>query len=241
MVSWTKAVLLDLDDTILAFDSVSDASWMTVCDRYASRLEALGVDDVFSSIKAAAHRFWQDTDRQRWGRLDLMTARRSIVEEALLTYGGSDASLARDIAVEYDVERTAAIHPIVGATETIHMMRAARVKLALITNGAGVVQRAKIDRFHLGSLFDCIFIEEECGFGKPDERAYLQALSHLSVLPSDTWMVGDNWEWEVVAPQKLGIRSIWVNHAQKSTPAGAEVQPFGVIRSLADLQGHNFS
>lgn len=56
MVSWPKAVLLDLDDTILAFDSVSDASWMTVCDRSASRLEALGVDDVFSSIKAAAHR-----------------------------------------------------------------------------------------------------------------------------------------------------------------------------------------
>lgn len=57
MVSWPKAVLLDLDDTILAFDSVSDASWTAVCDRYASRLEALGVDDVFSSIKAAAR--WQ--------------------------------------------------------------------------------------------------------------------------------------------------------------------------------------
>jgi FMN phosphatase YigB (HAD superfamily) len=31
----------------------------------------------------------------------------------------------------------------------------------------------------------------------------------LGVGPHETWMVGDNLEWEIVAPQRLGIYAIW--------------------------------
>jgi hypothetical protein len=32
-------------------------------------------------------------------------------------------------------------------------------------------------------------------------------MAALSVEPSETWIVGDNLEWEVAAPQRLGLRS----------------------------------
>jgi FMN phosphatase YigB (HAD superfamily) len=48
----------------------------------------------------------------------------------------------------------------------------------------------------------------------------------LGVGPHETWMVGDNLEWEIVAPQRLGIYAIWHDGAglgaiiQKWTHAG---------------------
>ncbi len=67
------------------------------------------------------------------------------------------------------------------------------------------MQRSKINRFGLADLFDLILIEGEVGFGKPDPRVYERALESLGVAAGDTWMVGDNLEWDVAEPQRQGI------------------------------------
>ena len=50
-------------------------------------------------------------------------------------------------------------------------------------------------------------------------------------------MVGDNLEWEVAAPQRLGIFSIWCDHAGAGVPEGSTVVPDRIIRSLGELLG----
>jgi putative hydrolase of the HAD superfamily len=73
--------------------------------------------------------------------------------------------------------------------------------------------------FALEQRFDDIQIEGEHGFGKPEERAYNHAMEVLGVGPDETWMVGDNLEWEIVAPQRLGIYAIWHDGLQgRATP-----------------------
>ena len=109
------------------------------------------------------------------------------------------------------------------------------VPLALLTNGNKTSQRGKINRFNLEPHFDCILVEEEFGLGKPDERVYLHALEQLGSQPSDAWIVGDNLEWEVAAPQRLGITAIWHDFAGKGLPEGTDVRPDRVIRSLPEL------
>ncbi|MGA9348435.1 MAG: HAD-IA family hydrolase [Anaerolineae bacterium] len=49
-------------------------------------------------------------------------------------------------------------------------------------------------------------IKGEFGVGKPDDRVYLHALDQLNVKPEETWMVGDNLEWDVRAPQRMHCR-----------------------------------
>ena len=107
-----------------------------------------------------------------------------------------------------------------GAHDAIDELKARGVKLALVTNGAAGAQRAKVERFALSDRFDHIQIEGEHGFGKPEERAYLHAMQALGVTASDTWMIGDNLEWEVVAPQRLGIYAIWIDVHGDGLPAG---------------------
>src|SRR5436190_458842 len=108
-------------------------------------------------------------------------------------------------------------------------------KLALVTNGAAGLQRAKVERFALTHRFDHIQIEGEHGFGKPDERAYQHAMQALGVTASETWMIGDNLEWEVEVPQRLGIYAIWMDAHGEGLPPGSTVKPDRIIRSLSEL------
>ena len=42
--------------------------------------------------------------------------------------------------------------------------------------------------------------------GKPDESVYRPVRDALKARPSEAWLVGDNLEWDVAAPQRLGQR-----------------------------------
>ena len=122
-----------------------------------------------------------------------------------------------------------------GAHDAIDALKAHGVKLALVTNGASGPQRAKVERFALSHRFDHIQIEGEHGFGKPEERAYLHAMAALGVTAPETWMIGDNLEWEVVTPQRLGIYAIWMDAHGDGLPEGSPIKPDRIIRSLTEL------
>ena len=77
--------------------------------------------------------------------------------------------------------------------------------------------------------------EGEFGQGKPELAVYRHALEKLGVEPADAWMVGDNYEWEVVAPQSLGICGIWYDPFDAGIPAHATAKPSRVIKRLAEL------
>ena len=48
-------------------------------------------------------------------------------------------------------------------------------------------------------------------------------------------MVGDNLEWDVAAPQRLGIVGIWLDVLGTGLPEASAVTPDRIIRSLSEL------
>ena len=93
------------------------------------------------------------------------------------------------------------------------------------------VQRAKIERFGLAPLFDAIVVEGEFGVGKPEPAVYAHALAALGVSAADAWMVGDNLEWDVVTPRRLGMKGIWIARV----PTALDVAGSGADAILPDL------
>ncbi|MBO7743335.1 HAD family hydrolase [Paenibacillus sp. MWE-103] len=229
-----KAILLDLDDTIIAFDHGVDIDgcWRKVCGIHMREEEARQLE-LIARIKRQAAWFWSDAERHRVGRLDLDAARTTIVAAVLEEAGLADDGLAGRIARAYGEARDAAVALYDGAVETLLDLRARGIKLALITNGSSRAQRSKIERFGLAPHFDCILIEEEYGTGKPGEAVYLHALERLGVDAGETWMVGDNYEWEIAAPQWLAIKGIWINPKGLDRPGTAV--PYKTLASLNEL------
>jgi putative hydrolase of the HAD superfamily len=235
--SLPKAILLDLDDTILAFSGSADPCWRRVCKRFACRADGLAPDELLSAINDSRTWFWKDARRHHRGRLDLGAARREIVAEAFARLGIEMPDLANAIADSYTAEREEAVKPFAGAVEALRYLKGQGMRLALITNGSPETQRRKIERFGLASFFDCVVIEGEFGVGKPDERVYQHALKQLDVEPEDSWMIGDNLEWDVEAPQRLGIVGVWLDHAGSGLPESSSIHPDRILGSLSELIG----
>lgn len=230
-----KAILFDMDDTILAYSHNTDHSWQEVCSRFASRVGNLKPEVLVNAIKANAALYWSDPEQHRTGRLHLDVARQQIVATALRQMDIDDSSLANDMALAYAVQREEAIEPFPGAIDTLLTLRERGVQLALLTNGGAETQRRRIERHQLVPLFDYILIEGEFGVGKPNERVYLYALDQLKVIPHDAWMVGDNLEWEVAIPQHIGMYAIWLDYAGVGLPESSSIHPDRIIRTLHEL------
>ena len=230
-----RAILIDLDDTILDFGSSVEPTWRAVCDEAARQAEGLDSQGLFEAVSRTRDWYWSDTERHREGRMNLRDATRDIVHQALTGLGVDLPVLAQDIAESYRALREAHTRPFPEAIGSLVRLRGLGIRLGLTTNGAGPGQRAKLDRFGLPRLFDNVLIEGEFGVGKPDRRVYLSSMEALGSRPGETWCVGDNLEWEVEAPQRLGIHGVWVDSAGKGLPPGAGVTPDRVIRSLEEL------
>lgn len=244
--SQPRAILLDMDDTIIPDSTVSKQSWHQACREFAisnAASQALAdtsefAEQLYSAIQEQSTWYWSDPARHQTGRLNLHTTRQGFVLHALQSLGISSCELesaADTITTRFMEIKETLVVPFPGAIETIQTLRREGYKLALLTNGNGTRQRAKVERHQLTQLFDCILIEGELGFGKPDTRVYSQALRALNVRPEDTWMVGDNLQWEVLAPQQLGIRGIWVDHAGNGIPKHITESPFAIIHTLSEL------
>jgi len=109
------------------------------------------------------------------------------------------------------------------------------VPMALVTNGDKSQQRRKIETYDLARFFEVIVIEGEFGAGKPEEIVYRHALERLGIAAAEAWMVGDHIEWDVAAPQRLGLRGIWVDRDRTGLPEGTAVRPHRIVREFCEL------
>jgi putative hydrolase of the HAD superfamily len=231
-----RALLVDLDDTILAAGQ-RPAVLLQVAGEFIAELAPHSPEAVAGRLEAELQLFWSDPERHRIARFGIAEARRQVVRETFAAWRPEPLpqALADRFAQRFSSLRDEMTACLPGAIEGLEALRALGVKLALVTNGSAATQRAKIERFGLARLFDHIQIEGEAGFGKPEEQAYRHAMAALDVAPHETWMVGDHLEWEVAMPQRLGLRAVWCDGFARGLPADAGVTPDHVIVSLREL------
>lgn len=230
-----RGILVDLDDTIIDDTGSMQQCWAEVCERAAADLHGVTPDQLFAAIDARRDWFWSDPVRHREGRLQLRETTVRVVQVALADLGFDSIALAREIGEGYRDLRDERLALFPGAVETLAALRERGVGLALLTNGAAKPQRAKIERFDLERYFDCIVVEGEFGAGKPEPRVYQHALDSLAVAPEEAWCIGDNLEWDVGAPQRLGIFSIWHDAFKAGLTADSTVKPDRIVHSLSEL------
>ncbi len=230
-----KAILFDMDNTILDLNGAMDYAWGRVCEAVAASVEGLTPQALREALTEERRWYFSDEDRHRKGRLepDLMLI--ELCAGALARVGVTSLAVGEKMAAGFRELRIDSVRAYPGALKALATLKARGVKLALVTNGSTLVQRPKIRRMGLERYFDHIQVEEEFGAGKPDPSVYLHALERLGVDAANTWMVGDNLEWEVAAPQRLGMVGIWVDAAGDGLPGDTDVVPDRIVRSITEL------
>jgi putative hydrolase of the HAD superfamily len=229
-----KALLLDLDDTLLDYSSGVEDCWTAAC---VTCCGPAGVDAaaLMEALGPARRWFWDDPERHRRERVDMLGAWRKIVVHAMERLGPADPDLAAVIARDFATRRRARERLFPEALDVLEAFRRRGLPLGLVTNGDVTFQRDKIERHGLGAFFDVIVIESEFGAGKPDEAVYRHALDVLRISAPDACMVGDHLVWDVEGAQRVGITGIWIDRDAAGLPADTRIRPDRIIRSLKEL------
>lgn len=94
-------------------------------------------------------------------------------------------------------------------------LTASGVRLGMITDGRPEGQRAKIKALGIAKYFDKIIITDELGginYRKPNKTAFEKMQVFFNVPYTAMVYVGDNLQKDFIAPQLLGIKSLYFNN-----------------------------
>ena len=202
------------------------------------------IDTLVAKLAETAEAAWRNPPRGSNGWLSMGDARRMIAEKTLSTFGITSRDVAHDCADLFTSTREQEMALFDGALATLAEVRKRGISLTLVTNGAAISQRWKINRFDLATHFDHIQIEEEAGVGKPHEDAYRMALGRVDCAPDDVWMIGDHLENDVGGAQRLGLTGVWFNAHDlepdaKVSPNHAGQQPRGTSTAFVRPMTHD--
>ena len=100
------------------------------------------------------------------------------------------------------------------------------LRVGIFTNGAEVMQRAKLERtgLWLDGMVMCATVE--LGAPKPQPQSYRAALDKLGAAAGRTVMIGDSWANDVDGARRAGIGAI---HLDRSGRAGASISSLDEI------------
>ncbi|RIW38339.1 HAD family hydrolase [Bacillus salacetis] len=215
-----KAILFDLDDTLLNRDHAVDELFLKVL--------AECYMDVNQSLKENMNEKFKDFDRRAYGDNDKTKVLAPLFEEfpprKRLTESGIQEFWNHHFPLCFTIE-----------AELLDVIRTLKekVKVAIITNGSTARQKAKVKNTKLDDIFEVIIISEEAGCRKPDERIFKLALDRLNVQPEDTLLVGDDLQKDISGCQNVNIKGVWFNPYRIEN--NTEIQPFAEIQSLSEL------
>lgn len=215
-----KAILFDLDDTLLNRDRAADKMFLMILEKC--------YEDVDYSIKNYMHQKFKVYDRRNYGNNDKSKVLESFFDEFPPKY-----RLPRNDIQDFWNNNFPHCFTIDQNTLNIINTIKMKVKVSIITNGSTQRQMAKIVNTNLDRYFDIIIISEEVGLSKPDKRIFELALNKLNVQPEAALFVGDDIEKDIGGCQNVNINGIWLNpHINKNE---TEIKPYAEINSLDGL------
>jgi len=151
-------------------------------------------------------RAWTEFVR-RVGLVTPFASREAFVERMLAELVPQPpAGLREDLLAELDAELDA-VRPLPGARPALRFLKRRGLRLGLISNLASPY-REPFEQLGFGELFDAVAFSCAERRAKPDAGIYLELCRRLAVAPEEALMVGDSLANDVIAPRRIGLRSL---------------------------------
>jgi HAD superfamily hydrolase (TIGR01549 family) len=231
-----RGVFFDLDNTLIpdreAQRAALAAAWTAAfASPYPMELKAL----LKAGRDAYESRFGYGTPGYaELAHLSVEALNRQVIGAALTQLGLAEAKTVERLVLAYAEAQRSSLTLPVETLDTLNALRASRLKLGLITNGASAVQRAKLTSLSLADQFDLIVIDTEFGCPKPDRRIFDHAAAGVGLSPTELLFVGDNWQVDIAGARAAGWRAAWYNPREQPLPPAAP-PPDHTLRCLTDL------
>lgn len=209
MTARTRAVLVDLDDTLYDHLHAARAGIVAVRERRAAwrphTPEALLAEHL--RVLEEQH------PRVLAGELSPEAARRERMRGLFALAGEApDDWTVEEAIATYRIAHDGARRAVPGAPALLDAIRARGLAVIVVTNHVTAEQREKLRVCRLDGRVDALVTSEEVGARKPDRKIFEAAFRKAGCEAPEAAMVGDSWPIDVCGARAAGIPSIvWLN------------------------------
>ncbi len=139
----------------------------------------------------------------------------------LLNLGIDNRQLALKMSYDYISISPEKTKLFPGVIKTLKYLKD-KYHLHVITNGFNEVQFKKLKNSGIEHFFNRIITSDNAGYSKPHKNIFHYALSSVNAKKSESLMIGDNWEVDILGAMMFGIDQVYFNpkcfeHEKKAT------------------------
>jgi putative hydrolase of the HAD superfamily len=215
-----KAIIFDLDNTLVDFMSVKRAA-------VAGAARAMVDAGLKATIDEAVKRIFHMYDRE--GIEDQRVFDKILVNE----YGEIDHRILAAGIVGYRraKESNMVLYPY--TRPSLVRFLKMNLKLGLVSDAPRMSVWTRLVSLSLDSYFDAVVSTDDTGRKKPDPAPFQLVLKKLDVAPAEAVMVGDWAERDMVGAKAIGMKTAFARYGDdfNTKDAGADIE----LNDLRDL------
>lgn len=218
-------IFFDLDHTLWDFETNSDIAFKTIFKEHKVKID---IDKFLNYYRNINQNYWKlyrdekiSKEGLRYGRLKDTF---DIIKLKL------DDDLINNLAVDYINVLPNSNLLFQGAHEILDYLQP-NYQLHIITNGFNEVQYQKMDKSNLSKYFEKIITSEDAGVKKPNPIIFEYALNQAKANSSESIMIGDNWEADIMGAKNVGLDVIFCNFNKESVSENIKS-----VSCLADIK-----
>jgi len=198
-------IFFDLDHTLWDFDRNSALAFKEIFENQNIKLD---VDDFLQVYMPINFKYWEQYRNNtvtkevlRYGRL------KDSFDRLKFETHDTTINLIADNYIEYLPNNN---YLLEGSLEVLDYL-SQYYKLHIITNGFEEVQHKKMQNSAILDYFDTITTSEDAGVKKPHPLIFEKAIKKSGADVSNSVMIGDNLEADIVGAHQFGLHVIHLN------------------------------
>ena len=205
-----KDIFFDLDHTLWDFDKNSMLAFKRVFKKFKITIEFDAFLKIYEPINVE---YWKKYREDKVSKENLRRGR--LIDSFIFFDLIYTTEKIDEIADAYIQELPFDSHLFEGAVEILDYL-ILKYKLHIITNGFEEVQHKKLKNSGIDHYFSTVTTSEEVGLKKPNPKVFLTALNKANSLPTQSVMIGDSLEADILGANNIGMQTIFYNYRNES-------------------------
>lgn len=218
-----KAIILDLDDTLYAYESLNEAAVSALQD-YTCNIFGVSAEEF-----SKAYGWARNETKKMLGETGASHNRILYCQKTLEYLGKRPTKCALDMYEAYWGYMLKNMVLREGVLELLEYCADEKIKIGICSDLTTHIQHRKLRQLGITNYVDAIVTSEEAGAEKPAPVMFKMILSKLGVNPEDALYVGDSLKKDIMGAEAEGIKALWLSNKKSEN--------YKTISSFDEIKG----